>query len=124
MARAQAAQKRNEDLYAMWYSKYREEAEHHARLVAAALADAKREHKERVAHRRDGLRAVLHQKQEASKLGAVERSEPFWKRREMAKSQQNYKTLQRHRALSQAAGRLGRAARARVRRGRDSGPEA
>ena len=54
-----------------------------------------------MARRRNGLRAVLHQKQEASRLSAVERSEPFWKRREMAKSQQNYKMLQRHRALSQ-----------------------
>ena len=36
MARAQAAQKRNEDLYAMWYSKYREEVEHHAVSVGGS----------------------------------------------------------------------------------------
>ena len=36
MARAQAAQARQEALYEMWYAKYREEADHHERLVKAA----------------------------------------------------------------------------------------
>mmetsp|Transcript_49292 Transcript_49292/g.136678 ORF Transcript_49292/g.136678 Transcript_49292/m.136678 type:complete len:352 (-) Transcript_49292:349-1404(-) len=99
MARAQAAQARQEALYEMWYQKHREEAEHHERLVQAARADAIREHQTRVAVRRDKLRAVLHERQATSKLSAVERSEPFWKRREAQKSAENYKLLQRHAAL-------------------------
>ncbi|KAL1504272.1 hypothetical protein AB1Y20_010681 [Prymnesium parvum] len=100
-ARAQAALKRNESTYSMWYDKYREELEAGERILEQMRIDAAREHKERVQRRREGLLATFHEKQKRSKMGAVDRSEPFWKRKEQEQLQQSRAQQQRHRVLSQ-----------------------
>lgn len=99
--RARAAQRKHQEAFTSWYHRYREGLDLVEREHQKLLADALHDHKERIASRRNGLRTVLHERQRRSKLSALERREPFWRRKEMEEMQRIQKLVYERRILSQ-----------------------
>ena len=98
---AAAAAKRKAALYDFWLLKHRDEIESHARMVELEYAEEKRVRKERVANRRAIQLEKMRVQRDASKLGALERHEPFPMRKEMLTHRSMFLARQTQRAWSQ-----------------------
>jgi len=98
---AAAAARRKAALYDYWLLKHRDEIEAHSRVVEREYAEEKRIRKERVTTRRNAQLDMMRTKQQASKLAALERHEPFPMRKEIFAHKQNFINRQRERAWGQ-----------------------
>jgi len=101
VSQAASAARRKAAVYDFWLNKHRAEIESHSRAVEMEYLEEKRMRRERVANRRNDLRATLHTKQQASRIGAIERQEPFMMKKEMASHKHALLSRQRTRAWSQ-----------------------
>jgi len=97
---AAAAAARKAAQYDFWLSKHREEIESHRIAVEKEYAEDRRIRRERVATRRRTQLDTMHQKQQVSRAGALERHEPFPMRREVVSQRRNFLERTHHRALN------------------------